>query len=76
MTTKDKKILDYETKQIYNKTYYQKTKENNKYKDRAQHIDCAICGGGYCYYNRSRHLQTKKHLRMIERLKEYRDGYV
>lgn len=65
-----------EIKKLYNKSYYEKTKENNKYKDRAQKIDCIVCGGSFCYYNRSRHNITKKHLKMVERLKKIKNDYV
>jgi len=42
-----------------NKKYY----SNNKHTEaRKIKIDCITCGGRYCYYSKSRHFKSKKHL--------------
>lgn len=54
-----------EVKKIYNKSYYEKTKQNNNYSERATCIECIVCGGSFCYYNKSRHNKTKRHIKVM-----------
>ena len=63
-----------EVKKIYNKTYYESNKD--KYVERAKVTKCIMCGGSYCYYNKSRHLKTKKCRVAVEKIKNIKDSYV
>lgn len=52
-----------------NKSEYQKAVyERNKHKY-LKKIDCKICGGSYCLYNKNIHLKSKKHLKCLEIIK-------
>lgn len=64
-----------EVKKIYNKTYYELSKQKNKYSERAKCIDCIMCGGSYCYYNKSRHNKTKRHIKAMNKLKDIQNQY-
>jgi hypothetical protein len=44
----------------YNKVYYKKFIEKNKDKIHEK-ITCEVCSGKYTYFNKSRHLKSKKH---------------
>lgn len=52
------KILEEEEKKL-SKLYYNEFKERNKDKINEK-VDCPICGGNYTYFNKSRHLKTKR----------------
>jgi hypothetical protein len=45
--------------------YFRKFYENNIDKLKEKTI-CPICGGSYDYFNKSRHIKSKKHLKYIE----------
>lgn len=42
------------------KKYYDKFKEVNSEKIHKK-INCELCGGKYTYFNRSKHIKSKKH---------------
>jgi len=46
-------------KKIYNKTFYDKHKDNSS-------IDCLICFGSYNKFNKSHHMKTKKHQKALQ----------
>jgi hypothetical protein len=57
-----KYIIDKETRKVYNYTFMKKnTDEIHK------QICCDICGGQYTYFNKSRHMKTRKHMFFILR---------
>ncbi len=47
-------------KKYDNKAYYKKFIEKNKDKIHEKKI-CEVCSGKYTYYNKSRHMKSKKH---------------
>ena len=59
-----KKFVEYDSKQemykIYNSKYYEKHKDDNN-------IICD-CGKSYKWYNKSHHLQSKKHIITINQV--------
>lgn len=65
-------------RQEYHKIYYQKYKEKIKankrkhYRENREKLEAkhkCECGGKYIYYNKSKHLNTKKHLfYMVEQI--------
>jgi len=57
-----------ELKKLYNKRYYEKTKENNLYNCRKTPQKCEVCNGSYQYYNKSRHLKRPKHVKALNKL--------
>jgi hypothetical protein len=57
-TKADKKITKEKKRE-----YYLEFKEKNK--DKINHkVDCEICGGSFTYFNKSRHLTTKRCLKV------------
>jgi hypothetical protein len=55
------KIYEYDQKE-YNKKYYSKNKEMlNK------SIECALCKGTYCIMSKSKHMQSPRHCKFIEK---------
>ena len=50
--------MDKETQREYNKTSYEKRKQEG------QKV-CSICFGTYTYYNKSHHNKTERHLRAL-----------
>jgi hypothetical protein len=58
------KIYEYDQKE-YNKKYYSKNKEMlNK------SIECALCKGTYCIMSKSKHMQSPRHCKFIEKEEE------
>lgn len=61
----ESKPLTKEEKKEKRKTYYENFKK--KHGDKLKHsIICDQCGGHYLYYNKSRHLLKKKHIKSLE----------
>jgi hypothetical protein len=61
---KGDKVLKKITKEK-KREYYLEFKEKNKDKIN-QKVDCEICGGSFTYFNKSRHLTTKRCLKVKE----------
>lgn len=57
---KDKKVYPYND---YNKKFMEKNKEKIMEKQK-----CEICCGSYTYFNKSKHLKSKKHLDLLNKL--------
>lgn len=58
------KIYEYDQKE-YNKKYYSKNKEMlNK------SVECALCKGTYCIMSKSKHMQSPRHCKFIEKEEE------
>jgi hypothetical protein len=51
----------------YNKTFYEKHKNDVNAK-----ITCECCGGTYSYYNKTKHIKSKKHIFHVERQEQQR----
>jgi len=61
------KIYEYDQKE-YNKKYYSKNKEMlNK------SIECALCKGTYCIMSKSKHMQSPRHCKFIEKEEEKKE---
>ena len=54
-----------ETKQCKNKNYIRKFIEKNKDKLKEKQI-CPVCYSTYTYFNKSKHIRTKRHLTLLE----------
>jgi hypothetical protein len=52
----------YYDQNIYNKNFYEKHKDKIHEK-----LTCECCGGSYSYYNKSKHVKSKKHLFHVEK---------
>jgi methyl coenzyme M reductase alpha subunit len=70
---KDEKPVN--KKKVYDPVYHKKYYELNKEKFK-QKIHCDVCGGNYLYSNRSKHMNTKKHRRVHNELKESYHNYI
>lgn len=57
-----KPVKKYDTKQ-YNKNFFSKNEEKIKEK-----VKCNICCGSYTYFNKSKHIRSKKHIEISEKI--------
>lgn len=61
-------VIDENPEIPYIKKWYNKNKDNLKEKQK-----CDICGGTYTRYNKSHHLKTQKHVRIVILLESFRN---
>jgi hypothetical protein len=67
--------METENKKYDNKKYYQQFKETNKDKLN-ERVKCDICGGSYTYFNKSKHIQTKKHKKLHDYVEKTKDNKI
>lgn len=64
---KDKVILVEEPNKCIKKNYIKKFIEKNKERIKEK-TECPICYSTYTYFNKSKHIKTKRHLKCLEKL--------